>query len=116
MALWPTSLPQTPLLGYSESGGSSTIRTTLDVGPAKTRRRYTAAPVNYAFSLHLSGAQLSILDTFYETTTGFGSVPFDWVEFRDTTTSASYRFLSRPVARALGNNQWRANISIEKML
>ncbi|QLH37711.1 MAG: hypothetical protein HWD60_00095 [Defluviicoccus sp.] len=42
-AVWPSSLPQKPLVdGFSETAPNLVVRSPMDVGPAKVRRRATA--------------------------------------------------------------------------
>lgn len=44
-AYWPSGLPHSPRRSaYSRSTGNNTVRTTMEFGPAKTRRRSSAQP------------------------------------------------------------------------
>lgn len=44
-ALWPYGLPQFPLQnGYARSTGNNAVRTAMEYGPAKTRRRSSGKP------------------------------------------------------------------------
>jgi hypothetical protein len=67
--IWPSTLPQQPQKGYSESKGMNIIRSSMDAGPAKQRRR-SANPGTLDVSWILTTAQLSDLDTFIETNLG----------------------------------------------
>jgi hypothetical protein len=69
--LWPATLPKQPQKGYSESIGSNIIRSPMDAGPAKQRRR-SASPAQLEVSWILSTTQLAALDTFIETKIGGG--------------------------------------------
>lgn len=114
-SVWPASLPQIPLRnGFSESGQGATIRTQMDVGPAKLRARYTAEIVNFNISLVLTTPQRSTLETFYQTTTVFGSCPFDWDDFVNGGT-AEYRFITRPTYRNLADELWSTTFSMERL-
>lgn len=67
--VWPTSLPQSPQKGYSESGGVLVIRTPTDSGPAKQRKRGNKPQIlNVQFIM--STAQVTTLETFIKTTLG----------------------------------------------
>lgn len=66
--VWPASLPKSPLAeGFSESRGARILRTPMDLGPAKQRRRGRRAdvmPVSMAFTT----AELATFETFVNTT------------------------------------------------
>lgn len=76
MANWPTSLPafRLPLSTNRQDG---TLRTSMDAGPEKVRRRFSATSKFYSISIQMEGADLSTLEEFYETTLQGGSVTFD---------------------------------------
>ena len=80
MATWPSTLPQKPLYsGFSETFANTGIRTSMDVGPPKTRRRTTAGVGPHEVTFYLeSSTQLGYLRTFYGSTLGSGTLPFDW--------------------------------------
>lgn len=113
MATWPAGLPQRPLAdGFTESPVSAVIRTEMDVGPAKMRRRYTAEVRVYNMGLLLTTAQVATLQTFYESTLA-GVDPFDWVDHR-TGAAASYRFRSPPSYFEAGApDYWRTTLDLE---
>jgi hypothetical protein len=112
MALWPASLPQRVLLSdFVESADANTIRSEVDYGPAKVRRRYTAEVKVYQIGLVLTTAQVATLDTFYDVTLNAVGT-FDWVNQR-TLTAAVYRFRSRPEYRPLGGGYWRTSFALE---
>ena len=70
MSDWPAApFPQVPLVeGYDEAAPSTTVRTKMDAGPPKVRRRYTAGVRNFGIMLDLTLAQVETLDAFYVTT------------------------------------------------
>lgn len=114
MASWPTSLPQLVLLdGYQEQEADITIRSTVDVGPEKTRPRYTGAPVDFNCQLLLSSTQCDALDAFYTATLNFGTARFDWVHPR-TLAAASLAFRGRPGYQALGGGKFRTSLALRK--
>lgn len=93
---WPATLPQDP---YAEDGavykpGLNIIRTQMENGPYKQRRRFTNVPETFTFTMVLSKANLAILMTFVTVTLG-DVLPFDWIDFR-TGAAAVYRFTKRP--------------------
>lgn len=87
MTTWPATLPQRPLLnGYSEQRVDANARSSVAVGPSKTRRRYTAVPVVFNCQWSMTTAQLAALETFYVTTLLEGSTSFDWPHPRSGST------------------------------
>lgn len=64
---WPTSLPQAPQKGYTETGGVLVVRTSQDKGPAKMRR-LGAKPQTLSLSFLLTDTQVTTLETFVKDT------------------------------------------------
>lgn len=65
--IWPSTLPQKPDQNYSEASGVLILRTSMDSGPAKQRRR-GERPESMQVVFHMSTAQVSTLDTFVKDT------------------------------------------------
>lgn len=96
MATWPASLPQYVLsANYSEETSDNTIRSETDVGPAKVRRRGTAAPVQISCQVRLTVAQRATLVDFYNTDTKSGTLTWDWVH-PVTQAAVVFRF-TKPI-------------------
>lgn len=113
MPFWPTSLPQAPDKdGYNENPGEQSIRSSMDVGPPKVRRRNTAAIGAIACKFTMTGAQTGLLDTFYVSTVLGGSLTFDWVHPR-TGISRTMRLKARPTYTPMGADVWEANCEFE---
>ncbi len=60
---WPTTLPQLPQKGFTETGGILISRTSMTAGPAKQRRIGTR-PTILNLTYMMTAAQVSILETF----------------------------------------------------
>lgn len=115
MATWPLTLPQSPLLeGYRETPHDSTIRSPMDVGPSKFRRRSTVEGADIATAFVLTSSQVADLDTFYDSTLSRGVDAFDWTDPR-LGTSESYRFTARPSYALLAPDLWRVEIQLERL-
>lgn len=82
--LWPATLPKQPQKGYSESIGANIIRSPMDAGPAKQRRR-SAKPAELDVSWILTTQQLADLDLFIETKIGNGVNRFKFPHPRIST-------------------------------
>lgn len=79
MPFWPTELPQSPLRGgFSYSAPNNLIRSDMETGPAKVRRRSTAKPYTAQVTYIMSNEQASVFEEFAITTLAGGSICFDW--------------------------------------
>lgn len=78
-AIWPLTLPQCPKLsGFSEKVPNNLIRSDMDTGPAKVRRRGGAKPWTCTAPYTVSKAQLAMLQNFVVETLANGALCFDW--------------------------------------
>lgn len=91
MTDWPSTLPQFKLLGMTDQRGPAKIRSSVDVGPAIVRRRYTAATRNVDIPMTFSNAERVIFDTFYITDLEEGTISFVWTD-PVTGDEVSFRF------------------------
>lgn len=115
MPVWPQSLPQVLLLdGYQEEPPNLVMRTEMDAGPAKVRRRFTAGERPIIGALHLTKAQVQTLDDFYLITLQGGSVKFDWSHPR-TGAAATFRLRKIFPYEPAAPNEWRARIELEQV-
>lgn len=65
MSTWPTTLPIPKLIGYGLQTTDPTARTDMDSGPARVRRRFTAAPDRLTLSFIFTEAQMVIFRAFW---------------------------------------------------
>jgi hypothetical protein len=117
MVAWPATLPQSPFLAVREARQPAVVRSAMDAGPPKVRRRYTAAVRNLDVAMFLDGTQKATFDTFFNTTLAEGSLPFDWTDpVSGNTVSMRFR---EPAAWAqvragtVANRLWRADLPLE---
>lgn len=97
MATWPSTLPQVPLQsGYEEGTIDTTIRSSMDVGPAKVRRRTSAGVRPIKFNFMLTSSELEDLIEFYEDTLMSGAIHFTWDHPR-TGVNEKWRFTKAPL-------------------
>lgn len=108
---WPPMLPCPLMDGYSDGVQPNVIRSDMDVGPQKLRRRSTADTVNISFNLLLKSSDVSVLDAFYRVETKSGTLPFNFVHPR-TKQTVECRFLSAP-SYGSRSGWYSANISLE---
>jgi len=111
MATWPT-LPAPIINTFNETLPDNVIRTSMDKGPAKVRRRTTANVRPIQFSMVLTEAQVATLDTFYNTTTLSGAQEFDYTHPR-TGATVSARFTQPPAYSDINGLAYRVEVQLE---
>lgn len=111
---WPAELPQLVLQdGYQETMPNTRLRTQMDQGPAKVRRRFSAGVRPFSLLLDMSSAQVAIFDTFYNTTLEGGSLSFSWKHPR-TGANVTFRFGGDdPTITSAGGDRYSAAIKLE---
>lgn len=98
MATWPSNF--CPLIGsYQESPPDNIIVSSMDVGPAKYRRRTTADVRPISFSLFLKKDDVAVLDNFYVNEVFSGADEFDFTHPR-TGVMHKARFTAQPQYRS----------------
>lgn len=111
MAVWPAQF--VPLTGsVQETPPDNNIRSSMDKGPAKVRRRTTANVRPISFRLFVENDDMDTLDDFYTTDTFSGSEPFDFTHPR-TGQTVQARFAEPPQYSDVENVGWNATISLE---
>ena len=86
MATWPASLPGPLNDSYAEGEPKLVLGTQTDIGPLKTRKRYTAGIRPHNFEFLWTKAELSTFLTFYRGTINAGADSFDFTHPRELTT------------------------------
>lgn len=113
MSTWPASLPQTPLAsGFSQSLANNVVRTEMDTGKAKVRRRFSAGVTPVQAALSLTGTQKDTLIAFYSSTLSDGADEFSWTDHLNGGT-VSYRFVSPPQYSYESADLWRTTLNLE---
>jgi hypothetical protein len=114
-AVWPGSLPQRALKnGYMEKPRKIALRTQMDAGTAKTRRRFTAGPAPIDVQFRMSSAQVDTVLGFYGDTLADGALPFDWLHPR-TQVLATWRFLEEPSVSPIDGPWFAVSCKLEKL-
>ena len=93
---WPASLPTDIITdGFNQQAKPTAIRTQMEAGLDKIRRRYTTEIINSSVSMVITFAQYSTLETFFNTTLKGGVLSFNFTDPADST-EYEYRFLEPP--------------------
>lgn len=118
MATWPSTLPAPLAAGYQLNPGDQTLRTEMEVGSARVRRRTTARNDRVNVSWLLTETQLDALrDWFDDATTGLagGSAWFTVTLAVGTGTrqaAVEARFVG-PFTAAADSQYWRVQATLE---
>lgn len=109
---WPITLPDRFLMdGYDEGPPDLVLRTEMDAGPAKMRRKGTAGVRNIVGQVTMTTAQVAILDSYY--LDDLASVGRDsWTHPR-TGAAIEFRFVRPPRWQPMGGDMWRVQIDLE---
>lgn len=114
--LWPASLPQVPVgEGVSYTSWENSIRTQMEAGTNKLRRRFTAVGDDVMLALICTREQADALQVFYADTLKT-VLPFTWRHFGKTGwPQTDYRFKSPPKFMPAGGIMWRAELELERL-
>jgi|SaaInlStandDraft_3_1057020.scaffolds.fasta_scaffold35421_2 hypothetical protein len=114
MATWPGTLPSPIADGYQEIMADNAIRTQMDVGLAKVRKRSTAAPVRFQLAYNMTATQVTTLETFFNTTINDGVDQFTMANPR-TTVSENFRITAPPQITISSGTNYRVVITMERL-
>lgn len=117
MATWPSTLPAPQIANYALQTQDNTVRTDMEGGAARVRRRTTATPDEVTLRFLLDATQMATFRTFWEDDWLHGAA---WVflPIKDgraaATTSKECRpkpatFKATPVSAA----QWVLELTVE---
>lgn len=109
---WPGDIKQCFRLDYSEDQQSVVIRSPVDVGPHKVRRRYTKAVVGIAAVIVLDKDELAKFRAFYNTTLQGGVLPFE-VTLPTKTAPEDVRFLQPFSVAAITDKHFNVGLALE---
>lgn len=109
MATWPTSI-KVSRTGFEETPPDRVLRTSMEAGLDKLRRRTSNAPRPVSFSLFLTDAQVQTLDDFYLAN---DALRFDFTDPR-TDSAVEARFKSPP-KYSLNETMWDVSVELEIM-
>ena len=111
---WPDTLPSDFLAdGLSIKPQSNVIRTKMDAGPNKTRRRYTARTVIFSGKQRFDDDELAIFEKFYQTALADGVLRFN---YKDPINNelAEFRFTEDYSVVEIGG-LWEVTLPLERL-
>jgi hypothetical protein len=98
--------------GYEETTPKIVLRSQVDAGPPKVRRRFTSGIAKIVCRYTLPPDLLQVLDDFYFSACAGGAVAFEWTHPR-RLEPVMVRFLEPPVYKAFHKDAWSATVTIE---
>ncbi len=107
---WPSTLPAPLQDDFGEIPPDTSMRTSMDSGPTKVRRRYTSGSRVFTVRYHLTKLQVATLDAFFVTTSRSGSLPFNWTHPR---TGAACEARMRAPKYGAFEHEGEASVEIE---
>ena len=111
---WPKELPQILRLeGLSGKMRTATVRTEMDAGPKKTRRRYTVSQKDFTGSVIVTEQQRQILESWYQKVLGGGALRFVMTD-PQTLEPAEFRFLEDYTENS-AEGLWTISMNLEKL-
>lgn len=115
MATWPVSLQsRSNQSGFSYVVGETTLRSDMDIGPAKVRRRTTRPVDTMRYSINVTQAEYQTLYDFYDITTNGGVETFD-MQNPITGNSMVCRFKGPPEFTPISGTTFLARFDLEVM-
>lgn len=115
METWPAALPSDILSsGFKQQAKSNTIRSTVEAGLDKIRRRYTTPIVDSTVTMVMTFAQHDTLETFFNTTLQGGVLSFGFTD-PITSTLSEYRFLIEPSYSSVGCSKLLVSMQWERI-
>jgi hypothetical protein len=118
MASWPTTLPNPQVNGYSLAPVDETVRTNMEFGAARARRRTSTRNDQLSAAWQMTDAQYTAFRTWFDdSTTGIsGGASWFTVTLAIGTTgmqSVTARFVGPFQAAAFGYLNWNVSGKLE---
>lgn len=115
-AVWPSSLPQKPLAdGFSETAPNLVVRSPMDIGPAKVRRRATAGVTRLQMRFRLTNDQLTTFQAFLHADLQDRALAFTWMH-PISGANATFRIVDAPSYEPIGGGlAWKVHVVFEML-
>lgn len=113
MPTWPSILPEPNPGGYQETPQSQVLRSDMDAGPPKARRRFTAGTRTVPVQYTLDEEQASAFEAFFYGEISAGAMPFDWTHPRTEEQVVARVVPPYQIAPVNGGLWWLLSLTIE---
>lgn len=115
---WPDSLPAPRIDGYSRKDTPSFVRTTMDSGASRQRRRFVTTPKTFQQAYRMTQAQLEIFEIWFENQAFGGAAQVLMPVI--TGAGKSYvqcKFTDTPsIAGVSGSKLWDVTVTLETLV
>ncbi len=111
---WPTTLPLPSIEGYGVHPGEAILRTEMEAGPARQRRRYTQVPSRLAVRWTFRRDQFALFEAWYRWRAREGGAWFE-IDLLGGIglTAHEARFTRQFQASLVRGNHWRVISELE---
>lgn len=114
MATWPANLPAPLRSGYEINPEDPILRTQMDAGPDRVRRRFTAIPSRIPVSWRFTEAQLALFEAWHKHEALDGAAWFTISLANGLGISAmEARFTKPPKKPLLSGMNWEVSAELE---
>lgn len=112
---WPSSLPDKPRRqGYSYQPMSPVIRTQMESGPPKQRRRFSGKWRGSPITWLMDATQLGTFRTFWDSSLQGGALDFNWPDPEADSGTVRARIKGGEYqARNVGGTLWEVSVDME---
>ena len=113
MANWPSTLPAPLLAGFGHQPNDPVVRTQMDQGRMRMRRRFSTAPNHVSVSWMFTDLQMDIFRAWwvYQIASGAGSFTVN-IQFGSQKQSVTARFLNA-YKDTRQEKHWRVEATLE---
>lgn len=111
---WPSTLPLPTVQGYGIRPGEAILRTEMEAGPARQRRRFTQVPSRLSVRWRMKPEQFALFEAWYRWHAQEGGAWFA-IDLLSGIglTSHEARFTRQFDARPLGGTLWEITSELE---
>lgn len=110
---WPSQIQQ--LLNqdsFSLKKGETLLRSDVDVGPKKVRRRFTRPVDTFTAGFNMTISEYAIFNTFFDTEVAGGATAFI-LNHPITGVATNVRFTGPPAIKSIGGGNFVASMEFE---
>ena len=111
---WPQTLPLPTVEGYGIQPGEAILRTEMEAGPARQRRRFTQVPSRVSVRWVMRGDQFALFEAWYRWQAKEGGAWFE-IELLGGLglLAQEARFTRQFQAQLLGGSLWKITSELE---
>lgn len=113
--LWPVTLQQKlNQASFQETFGETVLRSDMDIGPSKVRRRNTKGVDTFNATIDLERDLYLTFKNFYTTSLNGGVLSFNF-DHPITKVESEFRFAETPQIRPIGGTYFRVSMVWEEL-